>query len=79
MEPFVLVPDSLYNNKNLYTQAVTKQELPKYQAEQNPMQQNDSFKKEKFEKLFTKSDTLVSEVCLQLLISFQIHKKNWIF
>ena len=36
MEQFGLVPASLYNyNKSLTTQAVTKQELAKYQAEEN--------------------------------------------
>ena len=34
MEQFVLIPASIYNNKSLNTQTVTKQELPEYQAEQ---------------------------------------------
>ena len=44
MEHFVLVPPSVYN-KNLITQSVTNQELPKYQPSQNPTQQFDSLKK----------------------------------
>ena len=38
MEQFVLVLASVYEHKNksLITQVVTKQELIKYQAEQNP-------------------------------------------
>ena len=35
MEQFVLVPASVYNN-SVTTQSVTKQELPKYKAEQPP-------------------------------------------
>ena len=45
MDQFVLVPASLYNNKkSLNTQAVTEQELPKYQVEQNPTHQADSLR-----------------------------------
>ena len=33
---FVFVHDSVYNNNSLNSQTVTKQELPKYQAEQIP-------------------------------------------
>ena len=35
MEQFVLVPASVYN-KSVTTQSLTKQELPKYKAEQPP-------------------------------------------
>ena len=47
------VPTSLYNsNKSLNTQVVTKQELPKYQADQNPTYQIDSLKTESNKKVF---------------------------
>ena len=63
MEQFVLVPVSLYcNNKSLDTQAVTKQELPKYQVEQNPTYQIDSIKKEINKNLFAKADSLVDKI-----------------
>ena len=55
MEQFVLVPASVYN-KNLKTQAVTEQELPKYEAEQNRTYQIDSLRKEISKKLFAKAD-----------------------
>ena len=61
MEQFVLVPTSVYN-KNLITQSVTKQELPKYQPLQNPTYQIDSLKKEINKKLFAKADTLVDKI-----------------
>ena len=41
---FVLFPASVYNNKSLNTLAVSKQELPKYQADQTPTYQIDSLK-----------------------------------
>ena len=63
METFVLVPASLYNNnKSLNTQAVTKQELPQYQAEQNPTYRIDSLKKEINKKLSAKVDSLVDKI-----------------
>ena len=43
MEQFVLVPSSVYN-KSVTTQSFTKQELPKYKAEQPPTYQTDSLK-----------------------------------
>ena len=58
MEQFFLVPASVYNKK-LNTLAVTNQELPKYQAEQNPTYQIDSLKQEITKKLFVKADSLV--------------------
>ena len=45
MEHFVLVPASVYN-KNVTTQSVTKQELPKYKAEQPSTYQIDSLKRD---------------------------------
>ena len=42
---FVFVPASLYNNnKKFITHKITKQELPKYQGEQNPTYQIDFLK-----------------------------------
>ena len=61
MEPFVFVPASVYN-KNLITQSITKQELPKYQPSQNPTYQLDSLKKEMNKKLFSKADSLVDKI-----------------
>ena len=58
MEQSVLDPASVYNNKNLNTQSVTKQELPKYQAEQNPTYQIGSLKKEMNKKNFFQSKLL---------------------
>ena len=45
MELFVHVLGSMYNNKKLNPQAVTRQKLPKYQAQQKPTYQIDSPKK----------------------------------
>ena len=61
MEQFVLVPASVYN-KNLITQSVTKQKLPKHQSSQNPTYQIDAIKKEMNKKLFSKADSLVDNV-----------------
>ena len=58
MEQFVLVPASVYY-KNLITQSVTKQKLPKYQPSHNPTYLTDSLKKEINKKLFFKADSLV--------------------
>ena len=60
MDQFVLVLASVYN-KNLFTQSVTKQELPKYQSSQNPTYQIDSLKKVINKKLFSKADSLVNK------------------
>ena len=61
MDQFVLVPASVYN-KSLFTQSVTKQELPKYQPSQNPTYQIDSLEKEINKKLFSKADSLVDKI-----------------
>ena len=61
MEQFVLLPASVYN-KSLITQSVTKQDLPKYQASQNPTYQVDSLKKEINKKLFSKADSLADKI-----------------
>ena len=59
MEQFVLVPASVYN-KSVTTQSVTKQELPKYRAEQLPTYQIDSLNLNK--KLFGKADPLKDKI-----------------
>ena len=56
MEQFVLVPASVYN-KNVTPQSVTKQELPKFKAEQPPTYQIDSLKRDINKKLFGEADT----------------------
>ena len=57
MEQFVLVPASVYNKS---AQSVTKQELPKYKAEQPPTYQIDSLNLNK--KLIGKADTLTNKI-----------------
>ena len=59
MEQFVLVPASVYN-KSVTTQSFTKQELPKYKAEQPPTYQIDSLNLNK--KLFGKADPLIDKI-----------------
>ena len=61
MGQFLLVPASVYN-KSLTTQSVTKQEPPKYKAEQPPTYQIDSLKKDINKKLFGKADALIDKV-----------------
>ena len=58
MEHFVLVPASAYN-KSVTTESVTKQEVPKYKAEQHPTYRIDSLNLNK--KLFGKADTLIDK------------------
>ena len=59
MEQFVLVPASMYN-KSVTAQSVTKQELPKYKAEQPPTYQIDSLKRDINKKVCT--DTLIDKI-----------------
>ena len=68
MEQFVLVPASVYN-KNVTTQSVTKQEIPKYEVEQPPTYKIDSLNLNK--KLFGKADTLIDKVlsCSRIKLS----------
>ena len=68
MEQFVLVPASVYN-KSVTTQSVTKQELPKYKAEQPPTYQINSVNLNK--KLFGKADTLINKIltCSRIKLS----------
>ena len=61
MEQFVLVPASVYN-KSVTTQSVTKQELPKYKAEQPPTYQIGSLKRDINKKLFGKADSLIDKI-----------------
>ena len=70
MEQFVLVPASVYN-KGVTTQTVTKQELPKYKAEQPPTYQIDSLKRDINKKLFGKADTLINKIlsCSRIKLS----------
>ena len=58
MEQFFLVPASVYNE----SVSATKQELPKYKAEQPPTYQIDSLKKEVNKKIFCKADSLVDKI-----------------
>ena len=68
MEQFVLVPASVYN-KSVTTQSLTKQEFPKYKAEQPPTYQTDSLNIN--EKLFGKADTLTDKIlsCSRIKLS----------
>ena len=49
-------------NKSVTTQSVTKQELPKYKAEQTPTYQIDSLKRDTIKELFGKADTLIDKI-----------------
>ena len=70
MEQFVLVPASVYN-KSVTAQSVTKQELPKYKAEQPPMYQIDSLNRDINKKLFGKADTRIDKIlsCSRIKLS----------
>ena len=70
MEQFVLVPASVYN-KSVTTQCFTKQELPKYKAEQTPTYQIDSLKRDINKKLFAKADALTDKIlsCSRIKLS----------
>ena len=61
MEQFVLVSASVYN-KSVTTQCVTKQELPKYEAEQPPAYQIESLKRDINKNLFGKGDALIDKI-----------------
>ena len=69
MEQFVFVPASVYN-KSVTTQSVTKQELPKYKAEQPSTYQIDSIKRDN-KKLFGKADFLIDKTlsCSRIKLS----------
>ena len=68
MEQFVLVPASVYN-KSVTAHSITKQELPKYKAEQPPTYQIDSLNLNK--KLFGKTDPLIDKIlsCSRIKLS----------
>ena len=68
MEQFVLVPASVYNKRIQY---FTKQELPKYKAEQPPTYQIDSLNRDTNKKLFVKADALVDKIlsCSRIKLS----------
>ena len=70
MEQFVLVPASVYN-KSVTTQTVTKQELPKYKAEQPPTYQVDSLKRDINKKLFGKAYPQIHKIlsCSRIKLS----------
>ena len=70
MEQFILVPASVYN-KSVTTQSVTKQELPKYKAEQPPTYQIDSLKRDINKKLFGKAESLIDKIlsCSRIKLS----------
>ena len=70
MEQFVLVAASVYNN-SVTTQSVTKQELPKFKAEQPPTYQIDSLKRDINKELFVKADTLIDKIlsCSRIILS----------
>ena len=61
----------LLYNKSVTTQSVTKQELPKYKAEQPPTYQIDSLKRDINKKLFGKADTLYDKIlsCSRIKLS----------
>ena len=58
-------------NKGVTTQSVTKQELPKYTAEQPSTYQIDSLKRDFNKKLFGKADTLINKIssCSRIKLS----------
>ena len=68
MEQFVLVPASVYN-KSVTAQSVTKQELPKYKAEQPPTYQIVCLNLNK--KLFGKAEPLIDKIlsCSRIKLS----------
>ena len=62
MQQFVLVPASAYNNKNLNSQSIAKQEFPKYPADENPIYKIDTLGKEVKRKIFVLSDSFVDKI-----------------
>ena len=58
-------------NKSVTTQSVTKQELPKYKAEQPPMYQIDSLRRDINKKLFGEADGLLDKIlpCSRIKLS----------
>ena len=70
MQRFVFVPASVYN-KIMTTQSVTKQETPKYKAEQPPTYKIGFLKRDNNKKLFGKADTPIDKIlsCYPIKIS----------
>ena len=70
MEQFVLVPASMYN-KSVTTQSITKQEFPKYKAEQPPTYQIDSLKRDINKKYFGTAGSLIDKTlsCSRIKLS----------
>ena len=70
MEQFLLVPASV-SNKSVTRQSFTKQELPKYKAEQPPTYQIDSLKRDINKKHFGKADSLIDKIlsCSRIKLS----------
>ena len=70
MGQFVLFPASV-SNKNVLTQSVTKQEIPKYKTQQPPAYQIDSLTRDVNNKLFGKADTLIDKIlsCSRIKLS----------
>ena len=70
MEQFVLVPASVYN-KSVTTQSFTKQELPKYKAEEPPTYQIDFLKRDINKNLLGKTDDLMDKIlsCSRIKLS----------
>ena len=68
MEQLVLVAASVYNKS---AQSVTKEELPKYKAEQPPTYQIDYLKRDISKKLFGKADPLIDKIlsCSRIKLS----------
>ena len=71
MEQLALVLVTVYADKSMNTQSMTKQELPKDPAEQNSAYQIVSLKIEIDEKLFAKAVSLVGKtfLCPQVKLS----------
>ena len=61
-ENFVLVPVSVYNNRNLNSCSLTKPERPKYQSDQNLKCQINTLRKELTEKCFAEANSLVYNI-----------------
>ena len=70
MEQSVFVPASVYN-KSVITQSFTKQELPKYKAEQPPTYKIDSLNRYINKNLFGKADALIDKIlsCSRIKLS----------
>ena len=73
MEQFLHVLVSVHNNNNkkLTTLVVTKQELPKHEAEQNPTYQIESLEEKINNRLFVEADSLVDKFlsCARIKLS----------